>query len=140
MGLKNGSWRFQQFRGDRSRGLRQHRALQAPPCRHRRCHQSKERLGRWTRRSPQGDAIQALAPDEIQDRHRSRGTGTVRKAWAAAKIDEQWKENPLHKSIVARRTRATLSDFERFKLSKAKKARNHEIGKAYCALKKAAKA
>ena len=67
-------------------------------------------------------------------------TGTVRKAWAAAKIDEQWKENPLHKSIVARRTRATLSDFERFKLSKAKKARNHEIGKAYCALKKAAKA
>merc|ERR1719234_2362009 len=31
-------------------------------------------------------------------------TGTVRKAWAAAKIDEQWKENALYKSIVARST------------------------------------
>ena len=30
-------------------------------------------------------------------------TGTVRKAWAAAKIDEQWKENALYKSIIARR-------------------------------------
>ena len=67
-------------------------------------------------------------------------TGTVQKAWAAGKIDEQWKESPLYKSIIARRTRASLNDFERFKLSKAKKARNHEIGKAYCALKKAAKA
>ena len=66
-------------------------------------------------------------------------TGTVRKAWAAAKVDEQWKENALNKSIVARRTRASLNDFERFKLSKAKKARNHEINKAYSALKKAAK-
>merc|ERR1712212_1169116 len=54
-------------------------------------------------------------------------TGTVRKAWAAAKIDEQWKENALYKSIVARRTRASLNDFERFKLSKAKKARNQYL-------------
>merc|ERR1712002_487186 len=43
-------------------------------------------------------------------------TGTVRKAWAAAKIDEQWKENALYKSIIARRTRASLGDFKRFKL------------------------
>merc|ERR1712243_395373 len=50
-------------------------------------------------------------------------TGTVRKAWAAAKIDEQWKESALYKSIIARRTRASLNDFERFKLSKAKKAK-----------------
>merc|ERR1712180_102662 len=41
-------------------------------------------------------------------------TGTVRKAWEAGKIDEQWKENALYKSIVARRTRASLNDFERF--------------------------
>ena len=40
-------------------------------------------------------------------------TGTVRKAWAAAKIDDQWKENALYKSIVARRTRASLDDFQR---------------------------
>merc|ERR1712203_710007 len=45
-----------------------------------------------------------------------------------------------YKSVIARRTRASLNDFERFKLSKAKKARNHEINKAYSALKKAAKA
>nr|CAL69064.1 TPA: putative 60S ribosomal protein L14 [Spadella cephaloptera] len=74
----------------------------------------------------------------IKIQHGAR-TGTVRKAWAEAKVTEQWKESPLYTSIVARRTRARLNDFERFKLSKAKKARNHEINKAYCALKKAAK-
>merc|ERR1712168_1470906 len=75
---------------------------------------------------------------KIKIAHGAR-TGTVRKAWTAANIEGLWAENPLYKSIVARRTRAQLNDFERFKLSKAKKARNHEITKAYCALKKAAK-
>lgn len=75
---------------------------------------------------------------KIKIAHGAR-TGTVNKAWTAAKIEDLWKENPLYKSVQARRTRATLNDFERFKLTKAKKARNHEINKAYCALKKAAK-
>ncbi|XP_014680868.1 PREDICTED: 60S ribosomal protein L14-like [Priapulus caudatus] len=65
--------------------------------------------------------------------HHSARTRTVRKAWAEAGIEKQWKETTWAKKIDAREKRAVMSDFDRFKLMKAKQMRNrlirHEMGK-----------
>ncbi|XP_013390990.1 60S ribosomal protein L14 [Lingula anatina] len=66
-------------------------------------------------------------------------TGTIRKAWEKAKISEQWAESTWAKKLARREQRAQLTDFDRFKLMKAKQARNRLIAIEYGKLKKAAK-
>ncbi|KAL8618072.1 60S ribosomal protein L14 [Nucella lapillus] len=61
----------------------------------------------------------------------SARTGTVRKAWEKAEVSKKWEETTWAKKIAARERRAQLSDFERFKLMKAKQARNRLINVEY---------
>jgi large subunit ribosomal protein L14e len=48
--------------------------------------------------------------------------GTVLRAWAKAEVDKKWAESAWSKRIEAKKRRLTLTDFERFKLMKAKQA------------------
>uniref|UniRef100_A0A3P8ZC48 Large ribosomal subunit protein eL14 n=1 Tax=Esox lucius TaxID=8010 RepID=A0A3P8ZC48_ESOLU len=57
----------------------------------------------------------------------------VRRAWEKAQVSEKWKESNWAKKIEARQKRANMSDFDRYKVMKAKKMRNkiikHEVKK-----------
>ncbi|XP_014220371.1 60S ribosomal protein L14 [Trichogramma pretiosum] len=66
-------------------------------------------------------------------------TRVVRKAWAAEKIDEQWKATVWAQKVAAKEKRAALSDYDRFKLRRAKRVRNAIRTEAFYRLKKAAK-
>merc|ERR1712024_116245 len=71
----------------------------------------------------------------------SSRSGVVQKAWEAAEISAKWQASTWAKKIESRQRRALVTDFERFKLMKAKQARNRliatEMGKMRSALKKA---
>ncbi|XP_020293534.1 60S ribosomal protein L14 [Pseudomyrmex gracilis] len=54
----------------------------------------------------------------------SGSTRVVRKAWEVAKINELWKETMWARKVEAKKKRAALSDFDRFKLRKARQMRN----------------
>ena len=54
----------------------------------------------------------------------------VRKAWEADKISEKWAESAWAKRMEMKRRRQGLNDFDRFKLYKAKSARNKILAKA----------
>merc|ERR1712244_66089 len=71
-----------------------------------------------------------LTPFTVKIGHSAR-TGTVRKAWEAAEVTKKWQETTWAKKIAARERRAELTDFERFKLMKAKQARNRLIDIEY---------
>ncbi len=47
---------------------------------------------------------------------------TVRKAWTKAEIEKKWSESNWAKKLAASNVRANLTDFERFKLMRAKQA------------------
>merc|ERR1712048_446946 len=79
-----------------------------------------------------------LTPFTIKIGHSAR-SGTVRKAWEAAQITQKWQETTWAKKIAARERRAELTDFERFKLMKAKQARNRLINVEYGKLLKQSK-
>ncbi|XP_013874182.1 large ribosomal subunit protein eL14 [Austrofundulus limnaeus] len=51
----------------------------------------------------------------------------VRKAWEKAQVNEKWSQSSWAKKIEARKKRANMSDFDRFKLMKAKRMRNRII-------------
>ncbi|XP_075229159.1 ribosomal protein L14 [Lycorma delicatula] len=51
-------------------------------------------------------------------------TRVVRKAWKDNKVDERWKESAWSKKVEAKKKRADLTDFDRFKLIHARKVRN----------------
>jgi len=59
--------------------------------------------------------------------HRSK---VVRKAWESDKISEKWAESAWAKRMQMKARRQGLNDFDRFKLSKAKSARNKILAKA----------
>ena len=54
----------------------------------------------------------------------------VRKAWEADKISEKWAESAWAKRMEMKKRRQGLNDFDRFKLYKAKSARNKILAKA----------
>ncbi len=58
---------------------------------------------------------------------RTRG---VRKAWKEADISKKWSGSSWAKRMAAKEKRASLTDFDRFKLMKAKSARNKILAKA----------
>merc|ERR1712179_347767 len=54
----------------------------------------------------------------------------VLEAWEKDGITEKWEESPWAKRMSMKAKRATLNDFDRFKLNKAKSARNKILAKA----------
>ncbi|KAI4480608.1 PREDICTED: 60S ribosomal protein L14 [Polistes canadensis] len=66
-------------------------------------------------------------------------TRVVRKAWENGKIDELWKDTMWARKVAAKKKRAELSDFDRFKLRKARQIRNKLKTHAFFALKKKTK-
>jgi len=79
-----------------------------------------------------------LTPFTVKIGQSSR-SGTVRKAWEKAEITKKWQETTWAKKIAARERRAELTDFERFKLMKAKQARNRLVNVEYGKLLKKSK-
>ncbi|KAL3860694.1 hypothetical protein ACJMK2_010785 [Sinanodonta woodiana] len=67
---------------------------------------------------------------------RSKG---VRKAWEKDEISKKWEETTWAKKIATREKKAQMSDFDRFKLMKAKQARNRLINVEFGKLRKAEK-
>lgn len=52
------------------------------------------------------------------------GTSTkvVRKAWTKNDVTQKWNESALAKKLAARRLKANMNDFDRFKLRRAKQS------------------
>jgi len=69
-------------------------------------------------------------------RHSARQR-SVRNAWTTAKISEQFAESPMSKKLKMHELRIKLTDFDRFRLMKAKKMRNQIVNKEFSKLKKA---
>ncbi|OWF48020.1 60S ribosomal protein L14-like [Mizuhopecten yessoensis] len=70
---------------------------------------------------------------------RSMRTGNLLKVWNKEKVQAKWDQTTWAKKIVNKAKRKTLSDFDRFKLMKAKQARNRLITVECGKLKKQAK-
>ncbi|GJQ70905.1 RpL14 [Trypoxylus dichotomus] len=64
-------------------------------------------------------------------------TRIVRKAWNDAKIDEKWSDSMWAKKLQAKEKRAALTDFDRFKLRKARSRRNKIRSQAFFSIKNA---
>uniref|UniRef100_A0A2C9K1G1 Large ribosomal subunit protein eL14 n=1 Tax=Biomphalaria glabrata TaxID=6526 RepID=A0A2C9K1G1_BIOGL len=62
-----------------------------------------------------------LTPYTIKINHSAR-TGTVKKAWEAAEVNKKWEQSTWAKKLATAKRRTELTDFERFKLMKAKQA------------------
>ena len=60
----------------------------------------------------------------------SANSKVVRNAWEDEKITEKWAESEWSKRMVMKARRPGLNDFDRFKLMKAKSARNKILAKA----------
>ncbi|XP_034950719.1 60S ribosomal protein L14 isoform X2 [Chelonus insularis] len=67
------------------------------------------------------------------------GTRVVRKAWDEAKLDEQWSKTMWASKVEAKKKRLAMSDFDRFKLRKARQIRNKIRTQAFYALKRGLK-
>jgi len=66
-------------------------------------------------------------------------TALVKKSWEKVDVNKQWQESTWAKKIASREQRKQLSDFDRFKLMKAKQVRNRLVMVEYGKLRKAAK-
>ncbi|XP_057684055.1 60S ribosomal protein L14 [Corythoichthys intestinalis] len=62
----------------------------------------------------------------------------VRRAWEKAGVNEKWAQSSWAKKIEAREKRAKMSDFDRYKVMKAKRMRNKIINREVKKLQKAA--
>ncbi|XP_076055443.1 ribosomal protein L14 [Oratosquilla oratoria] len=71
--------------------------------------------------------------------HNGQHSKFVKKAWNDANISEKWEASNWAKNIEARAKRASLTDYDRFKLGKAKQARNRIITQAFLRLRAKAK-
>lgn len=70
-----------------------------------------------------------LTPLVLEKLPRGSRTGTVHKKWAAADIDAKWAKTAWAQKLAARKTRANLSDFERFQVLVLKKQRRYAVKK-----------
>ncbi|KIH63343.1 ribosomal protein L14 [Ancylostoma duodenale] len=66
-------------------------------------------------------------------------TKGVKEAFDGARINEQFKKTQWAKKIAQKAVRAKLTDYERFKLMKAKQMRNRLVRVEFAKLRKAAK-
>jgi len=71
----------------------------------------------------------------------SARSSTLMKQWVKCEIDKKWAESNWAKKLAAAKIRANLTDFQRYKLMRAKQARNRmitlETGKLRLKTKKA---
>ncbi|KAJ9581975.1 hypothetical protein L9F63_003665 [Diploptera punctata] len=65
-------------------------------------------------------------------------TKLVRNSWKTNKINEKWAEGVWAQKIEAKRKRRAMTDFDRFKLRKARQMRNKIRTVAYYKLKRSA--
>ncbi|WP_411026902.1 hypothetical protein, partial [Salmonella sp. s55044] len=65
---------------------------------------------------------------------------TLKAAWTAADIDEKWHATRWYQALEAKKRRAAMSDFDRFKLMVVKKKRNRIVEKEIKKLRKMASA
>ncbi|XP_058799592.1 large ribosomal subunit protein eL14-like [Phymastichus coffea] len=63
----------------------------------------------------------------------------VKKAWNDADIDGKWQQSMWARKVEAKKKRAELSDFDRFKLRRAKRTRNALRTSTFFRIKKKAK-
>ncbi|XP_076661306.1 ribosomal protein L14 [Halictus rubicundus] len=66
-------------------------------------------------------------------------TRVVRKAWETANINDLWKQTMWARKVEAKKKRLELSDFDRFKLRKARQIRNKLRTDVFYRLKKKVK-
>ncbi|KAK6185489.1 hypothetical protein SNE40_007711 [Patella caerulea] len=66
------------------------------------------------------------------------GTPALKKLWVREKMDEKWSETAWAKKLLSRQRREKMTDFDRFKVLKAKQARTRLINEEYSKLKSAA--
>uniref|UniRef100_A0A6G5A271 Putative large subunit ribosomal protein l14e n=1 Tax=Rhipicephalus microplus TaxID=6941 RepID=A0A6G5A271_RHIMP len=69
------------------------------------------------------------------------GTSTqvVRKAWKKNDVTQKWNESALAKKLAARRLKANMNDFDRFKLRRAKQSFNKVVRLRFLKLKSISK-
>ncbi|KAF5273260.1 hypothetical protein FQR65_LT04682 [Abscondita terminalis] len=65
-------------------------------------------------------------------------TSVVRKEWHKSNINEKWTNSAWAKKLLAKEKRKTLTDFDRFKLGKARLTRNKIRTKVFNRLKNVA--
>ncbi|GFW50449.1 60S ribosomal protein L14 [Trichonephila clavipes] len=65
----------------------------------------------------------------------SAGSKVVRQLWEKENITEKWKETTAAKKIAARSLKAAMTDYDRFRVYKAKKQMNSMIKNTYRRLK-----
>lgn len=68
---------------------------------------------------------------------RSSRAGVVRKAWTQGEVDGKWEQTAWFKKLRARKARAELTDFDRFKVMVNRKKRSQIINKAVAKQRKA---
>ncbi|CAF0824516.1 unnamed protein product [Adineta steineri] len=66
-------------------------------------------------------------------------TKTVKALWDKHDINKKWQESRWYKKLHAKHLRATMTDFDRFKLVHAKQAYNRIVNHEYNRLKKKSK-
>ncbi|EDO39219.1 predicted protein [Nematostella vectensis] len=70
---------------------------------------------------------------------RSARSGPVKKAFEAAQVQDKWEQTAWARKLAMRKKRATLNDFDRFKLKLAKQKKNRLLRTEVKKLKKEAK-
>nr|CAD7578567.1 unnamed protein product [Timema californicum] len=65
-------------------------------------------------------------------------TRVVRKAWNTGKVDEKWEKTLWSRKLESNKRRRELTDFDRFKLRRARQTRNKIRTLAYRVLKRKA--
>ncbi|XP_053650466.1 uncharacterized protein RpL14 [Cherax quadricarinatus] len=68
--------------------------------------------------------------------NRSQKTKYVRLAWEAANVDQQFAESEWNRNLNKDVLRSKMTDFDRYKLGRAKQSRNKIIKDAYFRIKK----
>lgn len=63
-------------------------------------------------------------------------SATVKKLWNASDVNKKWQESRWFKKLQAKHLRSQTTDFERFKLLRAKQAYNRVLNHEYNRLKK----
>jgi large subunit ribosomal protein L14e len=68
-----------------------------------------------------------LTPYIVKGLPRAAKSTAVAKFWAKSGVEEKYNASAYAKKLAARKTRAGLSDFERFQVMKLRKQRKYEV-------------
>ena len=70
--------------------------------------------------------------------HGSRGR-TIRKAWTTADVDSKWAKTSWAQKIQRKKLRENMTDFDRFKVMRARQMRNEILNTTFGKLRKTIK-